>query len=188
MRSQHEATSIASEGASSAPSVFVIFGAAVWKDGRASNAMRRRVEGALRSARDARNAIFLVSGGVGEHPPSEAAVMSRLLQEAGVPEKNILLEEESTDTLQSVGNCVRILQSLTSSGDVVVCSDVYHIPRCRWLFKLYGISTRPGEVASGRSQNKLPRWWYYYLREFAALPWDTLMVLGSRAGIGERSV
>lgn len=187
MRSQPEATSIASEGASSAPSVFVIFGAAVWKDGRASNAMRRRVEGALRSARDARSPVFLVSGGVGKHPPSEAEVMSRLLQEAGIPEKNILREEASTDTLQSVRNCVRILRSLPGFGDVVVCSDVYHIPRCRWLLKLYGIATRSGEVASGRSQNKILRWWYYYLREFAAVPWDTLMALGSRARIGEPS-
>lgn len=103
--------------------------------------------------------------------------MSALLREAGVPEKDILLDEASGDTLQSIRNCVRILRSLPGFAEVVVCSDVYHIPRCRWLFKLYGISTRAGQVPSGRSENKALRWWYYYLREIAAVPWDTLIVL-----------
>ncbi len=165
------------ETASAVPSVFVILGAAVWQGGRASNAMRRRVKAALLSARDVPSALFLVSGGVGKHPPSEAAAMSALLREAGVPEKNILLDEASGDTLQSIRNSVLILRSLPGFAEVVVCSDVYHIPRCRWLFRLYGISTRAGQVPSGRSENKALRWWYYYLREIAAVPWDTLVVL-----------
>jgi vancomycin permeability regulator SanA len=177
MKSRPEATSIVNEGEDLAPSVFVILGAAVWSGGRASNAMRRRVNGALVSAKNVPNALFLVSGGVGKHPPSEAAVMAGLLRDAGVPEKNIVLDEASGDTLQSIRNCVRILKSLPSFAEVVVCSDVYHIPRCRWLFKLYGISTHAGQVPSGRSENKALRWWYYYLREIAAVPWDTILVL-----------
>ncbi len=157
----------------------MIFGAAVWEGGRPSNAMRRRVQGALRSAQELEEPIFLVSGGVGQHPPSEALAMSRLLQEAGVPEKCIVLDEASTDTLQSVRNCARIIKSMGSPGAVIVCSDVYHIPRCRWLFKLYGISTSSGKVASGRGENKARRWCYYYLRELAALPWDTIMAIVS---------
>lgn len=161
----------------SSPLVFVIVGAAVWEGGRASNAMRRRVEGALLSARGETNPLFLPSGGIGKHPPSEAEVMSRLLQIAGVPERNIVKDEDSHDTLQSVRNCVRILRSLPDFAQVVVCSDVYHVRRCRWLFKLYGISTRTGAVISGKTQTKAWRWWYYTLREFPALIWDTLIVL-----------
>jgi len=180
MTSSTEAINTVSESVGSAPSIFVILGAAVWSGGRASNAMRRRVNGALLSAKAAPDAVFLVSGGVGKHPPSEAAVMSALLREAGVPEERILLDEASSDTLQSIRNSVRILKSLSSFAEVVVCSDVYHIPRCRWLFKLYGVSARAGQISSGRSENKALRWWYYYLREFAAIPWDTLIVLISR--------
>lgn len=157
-------------------------GAAVWEGGHASNAMRRRVEGALLSARGAINPVFLPSGGIGQHPPSEAEVMSRLLQNAGVPEHNIVRDEDSRDTLQSVRNCVRILHSLPDFAEVVVCSDVYHVPRCRWLFKLYGIATRAGAVISGRAQNMAWRWCYYTLREFPALIWDTLIVLISGKG------
>jgi vancomycin permeability regulator SanA len=159
------------------PPVFVVMGAAVWEGGQPSNAMLRRVEGALSSAHGRPDALFLVSGGVGKHPPSEASVMATLLRDAGISSERILLDEASTDTLESVRNCARILKALPEFGDVIVCSDIYHIPRCRWLFKLYGVSTISGKVASGRSQNKASRWLYYYLREWAATPWDTLMVL-----------
>ena len=94
-----------------------------------------------------------------------------------MPEQNIVLDEASHDTLQSVRNCSRILRSLPGFSEVVVCSDLYHIPRCRWLFKLYGIPALPGAVVSGRAQNKAWRWFYYSLREFPALVWDTLVVV-----------
>ena len=161
----------------SAPSVVIVMGAAVWEGGRASNAMRRRVEGALSSTQGLQDALFLVSRGVGKYPPSEASIMAKLLQDSNVPTERILLDEEATDTLESVRNCTRILRTLPKFGDVIVCSDTYHIPRCRWLFKLYGISTLPGKVASGRSQNKASRWLYYQLCEWVAVPWDTLMAI-----------
>jgi len=159
---------------STAPTVIVVMGAAVWEGGQASNAMRRRIEGALLSARHSPGALFLLSGGVGIHPPSEACVMAQLLQEAGIPGERILLDELATDTLQSVQNCVSMIRSLPDYGEVILCTDIYHIPRCRWLFKLYGVSTRSGSVASGRTQNKALRWIYYYLREWVAIPWDTI--------------
>lgn len=166
---------------SSKISVVIVMGAAVWENGRASNAMRRRIAGALRSAEGKPNAIFLVSGGVGKHPPSEAEVMAGLLRDEGISPDRILLDDKSKDTLESVRNCAKILRALPGWGEVIVCSDIYHIPRCRWLFKLVGIATRPGRVASGRSQNKIWRWAYYYLREMAALPWDTLLTFVTSA-------
>ena len=65
---------------SPAHSVFVILGAAVRERDRASNAMRRRVEGALISAQGIPDTLFLVSGGVGEQPPSEGRVRTGSLR------------------------------------------------------------------------------------------------------------
>ncbi len=155
-------------------------GAGVWTDGRASAAMRRRVQGALVSARDIPGALFIVSGGVGDNPPSEAHVMAVLLREAGIAKENVLLDEVSDDTLASVRNCVRILRNLPGFGDVFICSDVYHIPRCRWLFRLHGIASHAGHVESGRARNQTLRWAYYYLREAVAFACDTLLVLLSK--------
>ena len=164
------------------PSVFIVFGAAVWEGGVASKAMRRRIDGALLSARCLDDALFLVSGGECKYPPSEACVMAKLLEDNGIPSSRVLLDEAATNTIDSVRNCVAILQSLPKYGEVVVCSDIYHIPRCRWLFKIYGITTRPGRVASGQSQNKLSRWLYYYLREVGAIPVDTVIALSGILG------
>jgi vancomycin permeability regulator SanA len=162
------------------PEVVIVMGAAVWEGGRASNAMRRRVAGALASIRSPLAAMFVVSGGLGKYPPSEARVMERLLLEAGVPAEHIVKDEAATDTLQSVRNCVEILKSLPAHADVIVSSDIYHIPRCRILFRLYGVRTRSGKVASGRAQNSAFRWNYYYAREFAATTWDSLLVLAAK--------
>jgi vancomycin permeability regulator SanA len=114
--------------------------------------MRRRVEGALLSARSSQNPRFLVTGGVGRFAPSEARVMQKLLTENGVREENILLEEEATDTLSSVRYCTGIIRRILGIQSIVVCTDRYHMLRTRWLFYLYGIHTRTGQVASGRKQ------------------------------------
>jgi vancomycin permeability regulator SanA len=142
--------------------------------------MRRRVAGALASVRDQQGAFFVVSGGAGRYPPSEACVMEQLLLEAGISPEHIAKDETAKDTLESVRNCVEILKSLPDRGDVIVCSDIYHIPRCRILFRLYGVRTRSGAVASGRTQNTAMRWNYYYLREIAATPWDSFLVITAK--------
>lgn len=180
MKSQLAVTVPVTELVTSGPTVFVIMGAAVWADRQASNAMRRRVKGALTSANGRPEAFYLVSGGVGKRPPSEAEVMASLLKESGVNAANILCDAKSTNTLESVRNCITILRQLPKFREVVICTDVYHIPRCRWLFMLLGVRTLPGQVETGRRQNSLGRWIYYYLREFAALPWDTLLVIASK--------
>lgn len=158
--------------------VLIIMGAAVWPNGVPSNAMRRRVLGALDTSSTLENILFLPTGGVGKFPPAEAEVMRDLLLEAGVPVTNIALEDKATDTLSSVSLCASILRHLPTRSDVYVCSDTYHIPRCRWLFRLYGIKTRAGQVQSGRSYTGTLKWASFYLREAAAIVWDTLLVLG----------
>jgi len=157
-------------------------GAAVWSGGYASIAMRRRVEVALANARGVCNALFLPTGGVGNYTPSEARVMAGLLRQAGIAEGRIVLDEASQDTLSSVRNCTRILRTLPAVRDIVICSDAYHLPRCRWLFYLYGIATRPGQVTGGDFRKRPLCGAYYCLREIAALPVDTLLLLMSRIG------
>jgi uncharacterized SAM-binding protein YcdF (DUF218 family) len=106
--------------------------------------------------------------------------MADLLRQSSIPDERIILDEVSTDTLSSVKNCTRILSTLPNVGRVIVCSDIYHIPRCRWLFYMYGVATVPGPVKSGLSETRLSKWIYFCLREIPALPWDTLIVLKSR--------
>ncbi len=159
---------------------FVIMGAAVRRDGSAGGAMRRRVETALGLGKQVPRPCYLATGGVGRYGPAEAEVMKGLLLQAGVPESTILLDNVSHDTLSSVMRCVHILGGYKDLASVTVCTDIYHQLRCRWLFYLMGIPTRKVQLPSGRTANGTFRWLYYYLREFLAIPFDTLLFLVKR--------
>jgi len=166
---------------SEAAQCFVIMGAAVRPDGSPSGALRRRIEAALGFGQGTGNSIYLATGGQGQFGPPESQVIAGVLQSAGVPEDHILTDSESHDTLSSVVNCSTILRKRRWVEGVVVCSDRYHVPRCRWLFWLSGIQTVKRPMPSGSGPSGTLRWTYYYLREFFAIPWDTLLLLGLRA-------
>jgi vancomycin permeability regulator SanA len=158
---------------------FVIMGAAVRPDGSPSGAMRRRVEAAFALGRAASDAFYLATGGQGRFGPPEATVMTSLLEVAGVTNDHILVDTEAHDTLSSVLNCARILKT-RSFDSVIVCTDRYHVPRCRLLFWMLGIRTTKQVMPSGVGTAGLPRWIYYYLRECLALPWDAMLLSGRR--------
>jgi vancomycin permeability regulator SanA len=157
--------------------IFVIMGAAVWPEGVPSKAMRRRVQVAVDTARSSQASLFLPTGGLGRHPPVEAVAMRDLLLEKGIPESRILMESRSRSTLASVINCARIIQSLKAGGRVYICTDTYHQPRCLWLFRLMGIQAKFSPIPSGRSSTGLLRWFYFYCREVAAIPADSIYLL-----------
>lgn len=165
--------------------IVVVFGAAIRPDGSPSGAVRRRVAAALNYARG-RSVIFLVTGGLGRYPPAEAAVMSNLLREGGVAEHSILQEDKSATTLDSVVNCTAILRGLSGVEilRVMACSDAYHLPRCRILFRLCGVKAGAIPAADGRSVN--PRWKFlwFHLREIPAIAVDAVLVLLRRASVG----
>jgi uncharacterized SAM-binding protein YcdF (DUF218 family) len=156
---------------------FVIFGAAVRPDGTPSWTLRRRVETALTLAQSESGAIFLATGGVGRHFPAEAQVILDLLVARGIDPSKILIEDQATDTLESVVFCDEILRR-HGLHTIIVCSSGYHTPRCALLFRLLGY-----EVAMGRTQSDLPhlgwpRYLAYVLKEAIALPYDAALLLG----------
>ena len=107
---------------------------------------------------------------------SEAKVMKDILQDAGVKEADIILDESSKNTFESIVNCASIIHSLPGS-EVIVCSDNYHILRARLLLKILGISTVYRSMPSGLKVNGVIRWGYYYLRELLAIPKDIFLLV-----------
>ena len=163
-------------------SYVIIFGAAVNPNGEPSGALKRRLDSALAMKRP--STFFIVSGGIGKNKTvSEAEVMKSMLSNSGIKEENILMDEESIDTLASVVNCTAILKARKDYREVIICTDRYHIPRCRWLFLLFSISTKYQPVLSGLQANGIARWVYYYLREAAAIPYDTVLTYFHKWGI-----
>ena len=155
----------------------IIMGAAVKQDGQPSGALARRVNSAIKIAAKFSNSIFIVTGGIGKSAFSEAFVMKKLLLDAGIKTDKIILDEKSNDTLSSVLCCIKILKLNQNYNQVYICSDRYHIPRCRWLFFLSGIPTNFAEVDSGYKANGILRWIFYYVREAVAFPYDTILLL-----------
>ncbi len=164
---------------------FVIFGAAIRPDGTASGSLVRRVEGALRLAREVPARMFLATGGVGRYGPAEAQVIRDLLVAAGIDEREILVEDQASDTLESVVFCDKILCRRDDINVLVPCSSRYHVPRCALLLRLAGYRVRVGRMPADRPYLGWIKWAAYVLKECIALPYDALLLL-LRTGIGTR--
>lgn len=125
--------------------VVLILGCAVHPGGVPSPALRRRVQLALETARGKAQVRFMPVGGQGRFGPAEAEVMRRLLVEAGVNDAEISAVPEGDNTIRSLRASWPVLcRELAGGGAVYVCSDAYHVPRCRLILRVWGLRTRPG--------------------------------------------
>jgi uncharacterized SAM-binding protein YcdF (DUF218 family) len=161
-------------------SYLIIFGAAVRADGTPSGSLLRRVEGALAAAPSYPEPRFLVTGGLGRHGPAEAIVMRDLLMAKGVASKNILLETQAKDTLESIRFCGIILASLSDVALLVPCTSRYHLPRCAILLRLLGYPVARPHMPADRPHLGTRKWLSYALKEFLALPYDVMLLLAHR--------
>ncbi|MDB5476382.1 MAG: hypothetical protein JWP49_1893 [Phenylobacterium sp.] len=157
--------------------LIVIFGAAVWPDGRASPTLARRIGYGLLAAQTWPQALVLCAGAAGgEGEPSEASVMAKALAARGVARARLLLDEASRDTFQSVIVTARLARG-RAIDSCIVCSDRYHIPRIRLLLAALGIASTGGPTAPGRAGTPLRYWLKMRLREAVAIPYDLAVVL-----------
>lgn len=152
----------------------VIFGAAVRPGGRPSETLRRRVEAAIAFGRTLDDPLYVPTGGLGRHPPTEARVMAHLLLRAGIARDAIRLEETGRDTLSSAHAVARMLRD--HDGTVYAASSSYHLPRCVLLLRLAGLRA----AAAPPPRQKVRDLWWWWLREGAALPYDTAIMLWHR--------
>ena len=158
--------------------VAIIMGSAVLADGSPSEGMRRRVAAALDLRAEFNDLIFIPTGGIAPGRfRSEADAMRNLLLHAGVNSECIIPEASAKNTLQNTINASEIIRKFPSDCTVIVCSDNYHIPRCRVLLYLLGVSTISRPMPGGRKTTGWMRRTYYYIREAAAIPFDVIRLL-----------
>jgi len=162
--------------------VVIILGAAVLPSGEPSPALRRRIMAGLAWAeRQDVRPVFLVTGGVGDFPPSEADVMAGVLTKHGVDPSRIILEQRAKTTLGSVALCRDMLREHPPSTPVFLCSHRYHLPRASLSFRAAGVPIA-GTIAAvddGR-ETGMRRWVYQRLREAPEMVFDTAVALGLR--------
>ena len=113
---------------------------------------------------------IVTSGGQGSNEPtSEAQCMADYLMEGGVPEDQILLEDQSHNTKE---NFLYSKELLADEGidvgetDVLVVSNGFHLTRARMLAERFGY----GEVSTlAAPTSHLPSRLHMYVREPLAL-------------------
>lgn len=150
--------------------VAVVLGAQVRAGGQPSRALRARTRHAGDMYHRGEAALIVVSGGVGEHPPSEASIMADILVEAGVPEWNILREAASLSTRHSAHH-VAVLARERGILRITLVTDPLHCVRAASAFRAEGLEVA-AEPATGS-----PMWVEsnertgQFLREFGAAMW-----------------
>lgn len=150
----------------------IIFGAALWPGGEPSPALRRRVGAALAFGAALDDPLFVPTGGIGRHGPSEASVMASLLRAGRVPAASILAEETARDTTDSVLACRRLLRGWP--GPVFAATSGYHLPRCVLLLRQAGIAAHACPAPHAAE----PPWQLAWQigREALALPYDAVLM------------
>ncbi|MEO8373978.1 MAG: YdcF family protein [Sphingomonas bacterium] len=155
----------------------IIFGAAVWENGRLSPTLQRRVQGALAWAHDNPDGLLMPTGGIGPSGLTEAEAMQRDLMVAGIAPGRIIPETQGHDTLASVRLCDAILRRRGDCRSVAICTSPFHQPRCALLFRLLGYRVERPLMPSDRGRVLKRKYARYVLKEIFATPYDALLLL-----------
>lgn len=112
-----------------------------------------------------RSPIIVVSGGQGaDEEVSEAFAMRQYLLDRGVPDDDIVLEEQATTTEENLRYSKELLAGRGHTGRVVAVTNNYHVFRTAVLSRKQGLRL---QVIGA------PTAWYFvpsaFLREFVAL-------------------
>lgn len=151
------------------PQVMVILGCQVKNNGP-SQLLRDRLDEALNYLDDHPDLTVVVSGGQGpDEPSTEARAMADYLMKKGVEEDQILLEDQSHNTVQNFRYTAQLLEEQgydLENTQVLVVSNGFHLTRARMLAERTGFE----EVSTlAAPSSHLPSRLKMYIREPLAL-------------------
>ena len=147
----------------------IVLGSRIRKDGTLTPILKARVDKAIEFAKEQiestnKNIIFIPSGGKGQDEIiPEAEAMKNYLIENGVEEKNIIIENQSTNTFQNMKYSKQKIDEINKNGKIIFSTTNYHV------FRSGVIANNEGIDCEGiGSKTK----WYFYtnalIREFIA--------------------
>ena len=136
----------------------IVFGARVWDDGSPSNSLYDRVLTGVELYRAGRVKQLLMSGDKTGENYDEPAAMKKLAIELGVPESDIVLDNDGKRTFDT---CKRA-QTVFGVQKAILVTQDYHLPRALYLCNSLGVDSL-GITANRRKYDGEN---YYHLREF----------------------
>jgi len=164
----------------------VVLGAQVLPGGRPSGTLRARTLHAATLHAVDTVGLLIPTGGVGEHAPSEAEVMARILRQAGVSKEDILLEEEAGSTRESA-QLVAAMAREKGIRNLLLVTDPLHCVRAVEAFRVEGFEAQVSPVYSS------PMWYRrgmrrgQFAREVGALLWYRMRRGRAKRRAGSRS-
>ncbi len=120
--------------------VGVVFGNQVLPSGEPSARLSARLDRAIQLYSTSYFNKVIVSGGLGREGFDEAIVMKDYLIAQGIPEANIILDNQGLDTYLSVENASKIMEE-NHYTSILVISQYFHIPRIKLACKRFGIDS-----------------------------------------------
>lgn len=148
--------------------VAIVLGAGV-SDGEPAPVFRERINHGIWLYENGYVTKLIFTGGVGEGmTESEATVAKRYAVAQGVPEEDILLEEQSHITEENIANA-KILMDENLFTSAIIVSDPLHMKRAMLMAKDYGIEAYSSPTPTSRYvtwKTKLPflaREEFYYI-------------------------
>lgn len=118
-------------------SVALVFGAGLRTDGTPNVALKDRVLSSVNLYKAGKVQKLLMTGDNGHRFYDEATAMKTLAIEAGVPEKDIVLDYAGFRTYES---CYRA-RDIFEVKEVIAVSQNYHLARVRYICQRLGIRT-----------------------------------------------
>jgi uncharacterized SAM-binding protein YcdF (DUF218 family) len=135
--------------------------------GTPSNDMAGRIITAVRAQKELKAPIIISGGAVFSGQQPEAPVVRRILIDLGVPDKKVIVEAKSRDTVENARYCRQIIDSHGFKRPVLVTS-AYHMKRSLEAFRKAGVKpvALPAQFHSGSG---LPPVWVDFLPSAGAL-------------------
>lgn len=109
----------------------VVLGCRVMPSGQPSRSLASRARRAAELQLAGVAPTIVLTGGIGEHPPSEAVAAAAIVLELGVAGDAVVLEERSTTTEENA----RYAAALVDARRVLVVTDAYHVFRAERVFR-----------------------------------------------------
>ncbi|MBN1267763.1 MAG: YdcF family protein [Anaerolineales bacterium] len=118
--------------------VGLVFGNKVMPSGEPSARLAARLDRAVQLYNDGYFNKVIVSGGLGREGFYEADVMRDYLIERGIPDSNIIPDNQGNDTYMTVENTVTIMEE-NNIRSILVISQYFHIPRIKLACRRFGL-------------------------------------------------
>ena len=137
-----------------------MLGASVKLDGTPSDALRDRIDIGIRLYKENKVDALLMTGDDGAFHADEVATMKRLAVEAGIPEKDIWVDEHGYRTYES---CKRAIEVFGVKQGIIV-TQKFHLPRALYLCSHLGMQAE-GVSADLQTYERIV---FFTLRDFAS--------------------